>query len=92
MKTYAAAALRARHSGMNVRRELKGWASRTPGLGWRATFVGLALAAVLGAAPITRATPAIRAGTYVEVPNGVHAPETWGARLPAGIAALMGHK
>ena len=30
--------------------------------------------------------------TYVEVPNGVHAPETWVARLPAGITALMGHK
>jgi len=51
---------------MNVRRELKGWASPTPGLRWRATFVGLALAAVLGAAPITRATPAIRAGKVQE--------------------------
>ena len=30
--------------------------------------------------------------TYAEVPNGVHAPETWVTRLPAGITALMGHK
>jgi enterochelin esterase family protein len=30
--------------------------------------------------------------TYVEVPDGVHAPETWAPRLPAGIAALMGQK
>ena len=30
--------------------------------------------------------------TYVEVPNGTHAPEAWVARLPAGIAALMGHR
>jgi len=30
--------------------------------------------------------------TCVEVPNGVHAPQTWVARLPAGIAALMGRK
>ena len=28
---------------------------------------------------------------YAEVPNGVHAPEAWGPRLPAGIAALAGH-
>ena len=26
--------------------------------------------------------------TYVEVPNGVHAPQTWAVRLPAGLAAL----
>lgn len=26
--------------------------------------------------------------SYVEVPGGVHAPETWGPRLPAGIARL----
>lgn len=26
--------------------------------------------------------------TYTEVPGGVHAPETWKTRLPAGIAAL----
>jgi len=30
--------------------------------------------------------------TYVEVPNGVHAPETWVTRLPVGIAALMGRR
>jgi enterochelin esterase-like enzyme len=28
--------------------------------------------------------------TYVEVPHGVHAPETWAPRLPAAIAALLG--
>ena len=26
--------------------------------------------------------------TYVEVPNGVHAPQTWSVRLPAGLVAL----
>jgi enterochelin esterase family protein len=26
--------------------------------------------------------------TYVEVPNGVHAPQTWAPRLPAGLVAL----
>jgi enterochelin esterase family protein len=30
--------------------------------------------------------------TYVEVPNGAHAPATWAERLPVGIAALMGRK
>jgi len=30
--------------------------------------------------------------TYVKVPDGVHAPATWTARLPVGIAALMGRK
>jgi enterochelin esterase-like enzyme len=29
--------------------------------------------------------------TYVEVPNGVHAPESWVTRLPIGMAALLGH-
>ena len=29
---------------------------------------------------------------YVEVPNGVHAPETWAARLPAALVALLGSK
>jgi enterochelin esterase-like enzyme len=30
--------------------------------------------------------------TYVEVPNGVHAPETWAPRLPAALVALLGGK
>jgi len=30
--------------------------------------------------------------TYVEVPNGVHAPLTWAPRLPAALAALMHEK
>jgi enterochelin esterase family protein len=29
--------------------------------------------------------------TYVEVPGGVHAPETWAARLPGAIAGILGH-
>jgi enterochelin esterase-like enzyme len=29
--------------------------------------------------------------TYVEVPDGVHGHETWGPRLPVGIAGLLGH-
>lgn len=28
--------------------------------------------------------------TYLEVPNGVHAPTSWGPRLPVGLAALLG--
>ena len=51
---------------MKVRRDLKRWRCATLGLGWRAMFVVLPLAAVLAGAPIAHAARALGTGSVRE--------------------------